>query len=83
MNIIKCVSGVGITIVALDFYSYHVHELLVSLVLFTAVFLVLALATFAAVLLWWLSEQLVNKSGPASRKFIAFSRRLIAAHARP
>jgi hypothetical protein len=83
MNIIKYSSGAGIAIVTLDLYSYYVHELLVSLFLFTAVFLVLALATFAAVLLWWVSEQLANRSGPASRKFIAFSRRLIAAHARP
>jgi len=83
INVIKCAGGAGVTIAALDLYSYYVHELLVSLVLFTAVFLVLALATFAAVLLWWASEQLANKSGPASRKVIAFSRRLIAAHARP
>jgi hypothetical protein len=83
MNIIKCASGAGITIAALDLYSYHVHELLASLVLFTSVFLVLALATFAAVLLWWASEQLLDRTGPASRKVIAFSRRLIAAHARP
>ena len=83
MNIFKCAGGAGITIVALDLYSYYVHELLVSLVLFTAVFLVLALAAFAAVLLWWASEQLANRSGPASRKVIAFSRRLIAAYARP
>jgi len=82
INTIKYASGAGITIVALDLYSYYVHELLVSLALFTAVFLVLALATFAAVLLWWVSEQLANRSGPTSRKVIAFSRRLIAAHAR-
>ncbi len=82
INNIKCSSGAGITIVALDLYSYYVHELLVSLVLFTAVFFVLALATFAAVLLWWISEQLANRSGPTSRKVIAFSRRFIAAHAR-
>jgi hypothetical protein len=82
INNIKCSSGAGVTIVALDLYSYYVHELLVSLALFTAVFLVLALATFAAVLLWWASEQLANRSGPTSRKVIAFSRRVIAAHAR-
>ena len=82
INSIKGGSGAGITIAALDLYSYYVHELLVSLVLFTAVFLVLALAIFAAVFLWWASEQLANRSGPASRKFIAFSRRLIAAYAR-
>jgi len=82
INIIKCTCAAGITISALDLYSYYVHELLVSLVLFTAVFLVLALATFAAVFLWWASEQLANRSGPASRRVIAFSRRLIAAYAR-
>ena len=83
INIIKCTSGLVITIAGLDLYSYYVHELLVSLVLFTLVFLILALATFAAVFLWWASEQLANRSGPVSRKVIAFSRRLIAAYARP
>ncbi len=81
-NIIKCTAAFFITIAVLDLYSYYVHELLVSLVLFTCVFLVLALATFAAVFLWWASEQLLDRSGPASRRVIAFSRRLIAAYAR-
>jgi hypothetical protein len=73
----------GITIAVLDLYSYYVHELLVSLVLFTGFFLILALATFAAVFLWWASERLLDRSGPASRKLIAFSRRIIAAYERP
>jgi len=46
-------------------------------------FLFLALAVLAVMLLWWASEQLADWSGPASRKVIAFSRRLIAAYARP
>jgi hypothetical protein len=65
------------------FYSYHVRELLVSLALFTAAFLVLALATLAAVLLWWASEQLADRTGPASRKVIAYSRRVIATYGKP
>jgi hypothetical protein len=83
INIIKYTSGLVVTIAGLNRYSYYVHELLVSLALFTLVFLILALAAFAAVFLWWASEQLANKSGPASRKVIVFSRRLIAAYARP
>ena len=63
---------------ALILYSYHVRELLISLALFTAAFLILAFAALAAVLLWWGSEQLANRSGPASRKVIAYSRRVIA-----
>jgi hypothetical protein len=82
-NIIKCTCGVVVTIAALDLYSYYVRELLVSLVFFTVAFAILALAVLAAVLLWWAGEQLAHKTGPASRKVIAFSRRLIAAHARP
>jgi hypothetical protein len=81
-NIVKCVSGIVVAVVGLDAYSYYVHELLVSLALFTVVFFILALAAFAAVLLWWVGEQLAHSSGPASRKVIAFSRRLIAAYAR-
>lgn len=82
-NIVKCTCELGITIAILGLYSYYVRELLVSFALFTGVFLILALATFAAVFLWWASEQLPNRAGPASRKVLAFSRRVIAAHARP
>jgi len=73
----------GITIAVLDLYSYYVHELLVSLALFTCVFLILALATFVAVFLWWASERLLDRSGPVSRRLIAFSRRVIAAYEKP
>jgi hypothetical protein len=82
-NIVTLTCGLGITFAVLDLYSYYVHELLVSLVLFTAVFLILALATFAGVFLWWASEQLLDRTGRASRRIIAFSRRVIAAYARP
>jgi hypothetical protein len=69
-------------IVGLDLYSYHVHELLVSLALFTVAFLLLSLVVLAAILLWWASQQIVGKVGPASRRVIAFSRRFIANYAR-
>jgi hypothetical protein len=71
-NVVKRACGLGITIAVLDLYSYYLRELLVSLVLFTGVFLILALATFAAVFLWWASEQLLDRTGPASRKVIGF-----------
>jgi hypothetical protein len=82
-NIIKCLCGLIATIVGLNLYSYFVRELLVSLALFSVAFLVLTLITLAAVLLWWASEELANRFGPASRWVIALSRRLIAAYARP
>jgi hypothetical protein len=77
------ICGLVATLVALDLYSYFVRELLVSLALFTVAFLFLALPTLAAILLWWASEQLADRSRPASRKAIAFSRRLLAAYVRP
>lgn len=81
-NTIKCACGAIITIAALDLYSYFVRELLVSLALFSLAFLILTLTVLAAVLLWWASEQLANRSGPASRWMLALSRRAIAAYAR-
>jgi hypothetical protein len=81
-NSIKCTCGVIVTIAALDLYSYYFRELLVSLALFTMAFLILALAVLAAVLLWWAGEELANRTGPASRKAVAFSRRVIAAYTR-
>jgi len=71
-----------IVVAGFDLYSYHVHELLVSLALFSVAFLLLAITLVAAVLLWWASEQLANKSGPHLAKLIAFSRRLMAAYAK-
>jgi len=72
-----------VAFIALVLYSYHVRELLVSLALFTAAFVVLALAALASVLLWWASEQLASRSGPASKRVIAYSRRVIGSYGKP
>jgi hypothetical protein len=82
-KISKRTCGLAVVIVALDLHSYYARELLVSMALFSVAFLFLAVLVFAALLLWWASEQLVDKSGPTSRRVIAFSRRLIAAYAKP
>ena len=79
----ECASGLVVTILGLGSSSYYIRELLVSLALFSMAFLFLALTVLAAMLLWWASEQLAGWSGPASRKVLAFSRRLIATYARP
>jgi hypothetical protein len=83
LKVINRTCGLVVALVALDLYSYFVRELLVSLALFTVAFLFLAFTTLAAILLWWATEQLANRTGPASRKLIAFSRRLVAPYARP
>jgi hypothetical protein len=83
-NIIECTCCVIVlTLVGLDLYSYYVRELLVSLVIFSVAFLLLALVVLAAILIWWASEQVASKTGPTSRKMLAFSRRIIATYARP
>ena len=82
-NIIKWTSGIVLTLIGLDLYSYYVHELLVSLALFTMAFLLLALVVLVAILLWWAGGHVANKTGPVSRRVIAFSRRLIATYAGP
>ena len=83
LKIRECACGLVVTILGLGFSSYYIRELLVSLALFSVAFLFLALTVLAAILLWWASEQLAGWSGPASRKVLAFSRRLIATYARP
>lgn len=80
-NFIKWTCGIVLALIAIDLYSYHVPELLVSLALFSVAFLLLALSVLAAILLWWASAKLARKTGPASRRVIAFSRRLIANYA--
>jgi hypothetical protein len=82
-NIVKCTCGLVLTLVGFDLYSYYIRELLVSLAIFSVAFLLLALVVLAAILLWWASEQVASKTGPASRKLLAFSRRIIATYARP
>jgi hypothetical protein len=75
--------GLVVTVVGLGFCSFYVRELLVSLAVFSLAFGVLTLAALAAVIFWWASETVANKTGPASRKVLAFSRRIIAAYERP
>jgi hypothetical protein len=75
--------GIGAATVGLGLYSYSVRELLASLFLFSAAFFFLGLLAAGLFTIWSASEQLANWSVPASRNATAFSRRLIAAHARP
>jgi hypothetical protein len=82
-KITECACGLVVTILGFGFSSYYIREVLVSLALFSVAFLFLALTVLAAILLWWASEQLADWSGPASRRVLAFSRRLMAAYARP
>jgi hypothetical protein len=72
-----------LTIAGFTLYSYYVRELLTSLAMFTVAYLFLTLAALGVVLAWWASEQVADWSGPASRKLIAYSRRLIAAYEKP
>ena len=75
--------GLIVTIVGLGLYSYYVRELLTALTLFSVAFFFLALAGLGALLVWCASVQVAIWARPASRNVIAFSRRMIAAHARP
>jgi hypothetical protein len=79
----KFTCGAALTIVALGFCSFFVRELLVSLAVFSVAFAVLTLAALAAVILWWASEKVASKTGPASRKVLEISRRILAAYERP
>ena len=64
-------------------YSYYVRELLAALTLFSMAFFFLALVGLGALLIWCASVQVAIWATPASRNMIAFSRRLIAAYAKP
>src|SRR5580658_9339773 len=75
--------GLIVTIVGLGLYSYYTRELLAALTLFSAAFFSLGLAVLAALLVWSASVQVAIWAQPASRNVITFSRRLIAAYARP
>ena len=75
--------GLGALIVGFGLYSFHVRDLLASLVLFTIAFFFLGLATFGVFLIWCASEKVVIWTRPASRNMMALSRRLIAAYTRP
>ncbi len=76
------ICGLIVTIVGLGLYSYYVRELLAALTLFSMAFFLLALVALAALLVWCASVQVAIWARPASRNMVAFSRRLIAAHAR-
>ena len=69
------------TIVGLGLYSYYVRELLAALTIFSVAFFFLALVALGGLFVWAASVQVAI--WPASRSMIAFSRRLIAAYARP
>jgi hypothetical protein len=75
--------GLIVTIVGLGLYSYYVRELLAALTIFSVAFFFLALVGLGALLVWSASVQVAIWAGPASRNVIAFSRRLIAAYAKP
>jgi hypothetical protein len=83
LKINKYTSLLAVAIVGLGVCSYHVRELLLALVVFSVGFGVLALAALVAVILWWASERIASKTGPASRRVLAFSRRILALYARP
>jgi hypothetical protein len=78
----SCTFGLIVTIAGLGLHSYDVRALLASLALFSVVFFFMALVALGALLVWWASEQVANRTGPLSRNVIAFSRRLITASAR-
>jgi hypothetical protein len=75
--------GLCVVIVGPGLYSYYVRELLAFLVLFAGAFLVLLLAVLGLYLLWWLVVMVATWTPPASRSVVAFSRRFIAAYAKP
>ena len=75
--------GLIVTIVGLGLYSYYVRELLAALTLFSVAFFLLALVGLGALLVWSAGVQVAIWATPASRNVMAFSRRLIAAYAKP
>jgi hypothetical protein len=75
--------GLIVTMVGLGLYSYYVRELLAALTLFSLAFFFLALVGLGALLVWSATVQMAIWARPASRSMIAFSRRLIAAYAKP
>jgi len=72
-----------VTIVGLGLYSYYVRELLAAFTLFSLAFFSVALVVLSGFLIWTAGVQAAIWAMPASRNVVAFSRRLIAAYARP
>jgi hypothetical protein len=75
--------GLSVVTVGLGLYSYHVRELLASLVLFTIAFFFVGLVALGVFLIWSVSKTVTIWTQSASRNVIALSRRLITAYARP
>lgn len=80
---IEYTCGLGVVIVGLGLYSYYVRELMVSLALFTGVFFLLSLVALGVALVYWTGRKVAHWATPASRTMASFSRRLIAAYAKP
>jgi hypothetical protein len=72
-----------VTVAGLGLYSYYVRELMAALTIFSVAFFLLALVGLGGLLIWSASVQLAIWARPASRNVIAYSRRLIAAYAKP
>jgi hypothetical protein len=72
-----------VTIMGLGLYSYYFRELMAALTLFSVAFFFLVLVVLGALLAWSVSVQVAIRAWPVSRSMVAFSRRLIAAYARP
>jgi hypothetical protein len=83
IKVIEYTCGLSAMVVGLGLYSFYVRELLASLALFTGAFFLLGLALFGIVLLGWVALHVILSAGAATRNTIAFSRRLIAAYAKP
>jgi hypothetical protein len=83
IKVIEYTCGFSSLIVGFGLYSYYVRELLASLALFTGAFFLLGLAVAGGFLLWYAGVQAVVWTRPASRNMIAFTRRLVAAYAKP
>jgi len=75
--------GLMVTIVGLGLYSYYARELLGALTLFSVAFFFLALLGLGALLVRCADMPVANWARPVSGSMTAFSRRPIAAHARP
>ena len=75
--------GLIVTIVGLGLYSYYVRELMAALTLFGMAFFSLFLMALGGLLVWCAGVQAAIWARPVSRNVVAFSRRLIAAYARP
>jgi len=75
--------GLSVVIVTSGMLSYYVRELLAFLLLFTGAFLVVALVALGIFLVWCAMVKVALWTPSASRSVMAYSRRFIAAYAKP